>query len=795
MYDIDDLKNLVDMAAGGRSPADLLITNAKLVDVLTGEIRETDVSVGGGKILGFSHTEAVKVVDARGAYLLPGLIDAHIHIESSMVSPARFAGLVLPHGTTSVVADPHEIANVHGLEGIRYMLENGRHLPLNIFIALPSCVPATPFEDSGAVLSAEELEELIDDPKVTGIGEMMNFPGVVSGDYDVLAKIQLGTSHGKIVDGHAPGLLGRDLDAYLVTGITNTHECATLEEMRENLRRGSYILIREGSAAKNLRTLLPGVTPGNARRCAFCCDDRHIEDIVSDGHMDNHLRLAVGMGMDPVQAITMCTLNAAECFGLRNKGAIAPGRDADFILVDDLKAFRVRKVFTAGRLIAEDGRVLIPLDDAAAGAPSHSIHLKPLAEDALSLPVRTGKARVIGIEPASLVTKSLVREVKTDDAGCFQSALNPGLTKIAVIERHKRTGKRGIGILEGYGLTGGAIATTISHDSHNIVVAGDNDPDMLLAVRELADMGGGIVSVHGGSIRRLPLPIAGLMTSADPQEVNAVLHDMLVAARAELGIPEDVEPFMTLSFMALPAIPEHKLTDRVQRQHFFLRRRRSRLTRCAMPRLLPGTSPETDLYALTDDELSLGRPAVEVAKALLDSGIKILQYREKEKKAGQMLKECLELRRLTREAGACFIVNDHVDIAVLCEADGVHVGQEDLPVEAVRRLVGPDMIIGLSTHTPDQARAAVASGADYIGVGPIYPTQTKKDVCAAVTLDYLDWVVANITLPFVAIGGIKRHNIADVIAHGARCCAIVSEFVSAPDIPARVAEVRSAMKK
>ena len=409
---------------------------------------------------------------------------------------------------------------------------------------------------------AEELEELIDDPKVTGIGEMMNFPGVVSGDYDVLAKIQLGTSHGKIVDGHAPGLLGRDLDAYLVTGITNTHECTTLEEMRENLRRGSYILIREGSAAKNLRTLLPGVTPGNARRCAFCCDDRHIEDIVSDGHMDNHLRLAVGMGMDPVQAITMCTLNAAECFGLRNKGAIAPGRDADFILVDDLKAFRVRKVFTAGRLIAEDGRVLIPLDDAAAGAPSHSIHLKPLAEDALSLPVRTGKARVIGIEPASLVTKSLVREVNTDDAGCFQSALNPGLTKIAVIERHKRTGKLGIGILEGYGLTGGAIATTISHDSHNIVVAGDNDPDMLLAVRELADMGGGIVSVHGGAIRRLPLPIAGLMTSADPQEVNAVLHDMLVAARAELGIPEDVEPFMTLSFMALPVIPELKLTAR-----------------------------------------------------------------------------------------------------------------------------------------------------------------------------------------------------------------------------------------
>ena len=562
MYDIDDLKDLVDKAAGGRSPADLLILNAKLVDVLTGEIRETDVSVGGGKILGFARTEAVKTIDAQGAYLLPGLIDAHIHIESSMVSPARFAGLVLPRGTTSVVADPHEIANVHGLEGIRYMLEIGRHLPLNIFIALPSCVPATPFEDAGATLAAEELEELIDDPKVTGIGEMMNYPGVVTGDYDVLAKIRLGTSHGKIVDGHAPGLLGRDLDAYLVTGISTTHECGTLEEMRENLRRGCYVLLREGSAAKNLRTLLPGVTPGNARRCAFCCDDLHVEDIVSDGHMDNHLRIAVSMGMDPVQAVTLCTLNAAECFGLRSKGAVAPGRDADFILVDDLKDFRVRKVFTAGRLIAEDGKVLSPLDDAAAGAPSHSIHIRPLGDDALALPVRTGRARVIGLQPRSLVTLNLVRDVAVDDAGLFQCALNPGLTKIAVIERHKATGKIGLGLLEGYGLRGGAVATTISHDSHNIVAAGDNDADMLLAVRELERLGGGIVSVHEGVIRRLPLPIAGLMTSEAPETVSATLRAMIEAAHTELGIPEGVEPFMSLSFMALPVIPELKLTAR-----------------------------------------------------------------------------------------------------------------------------------------------------------------------------------------------------------------------------------------
>lgn len=562
MYDTEALKALVDKAAGGRSPADLLIINAKVVDVFTGEIRETPVSIGNGKFLGFSSTEALRTVDAKGAYLLPGLIDAHIHIESSIASPARFAGLVLPRGTTSVVADPHEIANVHGMEGIRYMLENGRHLPLNVFVTLPSCVPATPFEDAGATLSAEELEELIDDPKVSGIGEMMNFPGVVTGDYDVLSKILLGTSHGKVVDGHAPGLLGRELDAYLVSGISTAHECTTLEEMRENLRRGVYVLIREGSAAKNLKTLLPGVTPGNARRCAFCCDDRHAEDIVREGHMDNHLRLAVAMGMDPVLAVTLCTLNAAECFGLRGKGAIAPGRDADCILVDDLENFRVRKVFAAGRLVAEDGEMLLPLDDAAAGAPSHSVRMKPLADDAFDLPIRGGKARVIGLQPGSLLTLNLVRDVRTDAAGLFHCALNPGLNKIAVIERHKATGLMGVGLIEGYGLRGGAVATTISHDSHNIVVAGDNDADMLLAVRELAAMGGGIVSVHNGRVRGLALPIAGLMTSADPLEVSETLKEMIRAAHAELAIPEDVEPFMSLSFMALPVIPELKLTAR-----------------------------------------------------------------------------------------------------------------------------------------------------------------------------------------------------------------------------------------
>lgn len=566
MYDLEPMEHIISMASG-REPADLLVINAKVVDVFTGTIRATPVSVGAGKILGFTDIPARHTVDAQGKFLLPGLIDAHIHIESSMANPARFAGLVLPRGTTSVVADPHEIANVHGLEGIRYMLENGRHLPLNLYISLPSCVPATPFEDAGAVLSAEDLESFIDDPKVTGIGEVMNFPGVVAADADVLAKVHLGITHGKIVDGHAPGLLGRDLDAYLVSGISNTHECSTLEEMEENLRRGSYVLIREGSAARNLRALVPGVTVANARRCAFCCDDRHPEDIVRDGHMDNHLRLAVSMGMEPVQAVTLCTLNAAECFGLRTKGAIAPGRDADFILVDDLRDFKVRQVFTAGTLVAEDGTLLVRLDSSVDTMPTHSMHVAPLAENAFELVFpadpRRKNLKVIGIQPHSLVSLNLSREVTLDAEGRFQCRDNPGLNKIAVIERHRGTGRMGLGLLDGYNLKGGAIATTIAHDSHNIVVAGDNDADMLLAVRELVKMGGGIVLIASGEVKgRLALPIAGLLTTEDPLVVSRTLGDMLRLAHGELGIPTTVEPFMTLSFMALPVIPDLKLTAR-----------------------------------------------------------------------------------------------------------------------------------------------------------------------------------------------------------------------------------------
>ena len=561
MQNLDSLKHLVDMAAG-REPADLLIRNANVVNVFTGDIMHVPVAVGDGKFLGFSEIPARRTLDAHGRYLLPGLIDAHIHIESSMASPTRFAELVLPCGTTTVIADPHEVANVHGLDGIRYMLENGRGLPLNIFIALPSCVPATPYEDAGAVLGADDLQELIDDPQVSGIGEMMNFPGIMAGIPEVLAKVLLGRQHGKCVDGHAPGLLGQGLDTYLVSGVSNTHECTTLEEMEANLARGCYVLIREGSAAKNLRTLLPGVTDGNARRCAFCCDDIHPEDIARTGHMDHHLRLAVELGMDPIRAITLATLNAAECFGLNNKGAVAPGRDADFILVDDLQDFRVREVYTAGNKVAEDGKLCVALAEGKYTLPAGSVHIGPVTEASFALPVPGGKARIIRMQAHSLLSLQEIRNVHTDENGLFQCALNPDLTRAAVIERHKATGKIGLGLLAGYGLHGGAVATTIAHDSHNIVAAGDDVTAMCRVVDAIAGMGGGIAMLAGGTLYALPLPVAGLLTPEPPLQVAAQLGEMIRVAHDVLGIAEGIEPFMSLSFMALPVIPELKLTTR-----------------------------------------------------------------------------------------------------------------------------------------------------------------------------------------------------------------------------------------
>ncbi len=561
-------KDMFIEQAAGRAEADLRIDNAMVADVFSGEFFPSSVSVGQGRILGFSRLPAREVVDAGGAYLLPGFIDGHVHIESSMLCPARFAELVLPRGTTTVIADPHEIANVKGAEGIRYMLEASRGLPLDVRIMLPSCVPALPIEDAGAVLAAADLAALSDDEKVAGLGEMMNVQGVLSGEPDVLEKIRGARARGRRVDGHSPGLTGAGLDIYSAAGVGTDHECTTVEELRDRIRRGMYVLLREGSASRDLLRLLPCVTPENSRRCLFCTDDRQPADILERGHMDSHLRIAVAAGLDAMSAIRMATLNAAECYGLRDRGAIAPGLRADLVLVDDLRDFQPLRVWTGGCLAAENGVMKTPLSSLDPGELRHSVNLAPLPEQPFILRLSSGaasrKVRVISLLPHSLVTECREREVQVDSDGVFELSRNPGMLKIAVLERHHAGGKIGVGLLDGsYGLSGGAIATSVAHDSHNIVVAGDDDADMKLAVEELARIGGGVVMASRGKVLdSLPLPIGGLMSDKPAAEVADALRRLLGLARAHYHISADADAFMTLSFLALPVIPHLKITAR-----------------------------------------------------------------------------------------------------------------------------------------------------------------------------------------------------------------------------------------
>ncbi len=551
---------LVEVAAG-REPADLLIRNAKVVDVFGGGILKTPVSVADGHFAGFGEVEAHETLDAQGRYLLPGLMDGHVHIESSMLTPDRFADLVVPCGTTTVIADPHELANVSGKQGLDYILEAAEKLPLDVRVMLPSCVPATPFEDAGATLLAKDLKPYMRHPRVAGLAEMMNFPGVICRDKNVCAKLDLALAEGKMIDGHAPGLAGRELDAYAAAGVRSDHECTSVDELRERLRRGMYVHLRQGSAARNLAALLPGVTTAGMRRCLFCTDDAHPETLVGEGHMNRHLRLAVAGGLDPVLAVIMATLNVAECYGL-NKGAIAPGREADFVLVQDLKDFAAHKVYVKGYLVAEKGRMLHETSFPVPAALTETVRPAPLDEHAFDLRIGSGRARVIGLTPGSLITRDLERSVQTDADSCFDPGLNPGLNLVAVVERHQGTGKIGLGILEGYLLKGGAVASTIAHDSHNIVVAGDSLADMRLAVSGLREQGGGLILCRDGAVAAsLPLPVAGLMTSAPADEVNSALTAMTRMAH-EMGVPVDIDPFMALSFIPLPVIPDLKLTTR-----------------------------------------------------------------------------------------------------------------------------------------------------------------------------------------------------------------------------------------
>lgn len=561
MNEREALAHLIDVAAG-RVPADTVIQNCRVIDVYSGEIVEGDIALCDGKIAGIGRYEGRETVDAQGLYAAPGFIDSHIHIESSYVSPEEISRLLVPHGGTTIIADPHEIVNVCGLRGLDYMIEAAKGTALDIKYMMPSCVPATPFEHSGAVIDAAAMQAPIDRAEILGLGEFMNFPGVIGADGPTLDKLVLAQRHGKLVDGHAPAVNGKDLNAYACTGILADHECATVEEMHERIRCGMYVMLREGSACHNLRTMLKGVTPGNAHRCVLCSDDRQPKTMLHEGHLDNHLRICVEEGLDPITAIQMATLNAAQCFRLYDRGAIAPGKRADIVLLEDLKDFRVRKVWTAGKLTAEDGRYLPEVRHTDISAVKGSVIVKDFSADKLKMHLTSGHVNVIGILPGGVVTQKQTADVQLDEEGNFVRDPAADLVKVAVVERHQSTGNVAVGFLRGYGIQSGAVALSIAHDSHNIIVVGVSDEEMAFAVEQLRTQEGGIVLVRDGKvIESMPMPIAGLMSDQSGEWVDKKLTAIHDKAYHELGVNADVEPVMTLCFMSLAVIPEVKLTD------------------------------------------------------------------------------------------------------------------------------------------------------------------------------------------------------------------------------------------
>ena len=557
----NSLKKLIDIAMG-RIPADVVIKNCKVVNVYSGEITEGNIAISDGQIAGVGIYEGKEVIDAEGRYAAPGFIDSHIHIESSYVSPEELGRLLVPHGGTTIMADPHEIANVCGEAGLTYMVEAGKRTALDIKYELPSCVPATPFENAGAILGAREIEKLIPSDDFIGLGEFMNFPGVIGADEEVLDKLVAAKKEGKWIDGHASGLSGNALNAYTSAGILADHECSTVEEMKARLDRGMYILLRQGSACNDLRTLLGGVTAYNSRRCLLCSDDRQPKTILNEGHLDNHLRICVEEGVDAVTAIRMASLNAAECFGLHDRGAIAPGKRADIVLLDDLIDFKVNRVWVEGQLVAQEGRYLPKIEKYDISSVKGSVVLKDFSKEKFKMNLKSNKVNVIGILPGGVVTEKLTAEIELDENGEFVWNPDEDIVKVAVLERHHMTGNVACGFLKGYGIKSGAVALSVAHDSHNIIVVGVNDDEMEAAVNALVAQEGGIVLVKNGQVvESMPMPIAGLMSDQSGEWVDEKLTSIHDKAYAELGISGSVEPVMTLCFMSLIVIPEIKLTD------------------------------------------------------------------------------------------------------------------------------------------------------------------------------------------------------------------------------------------
>jgi len=543
--------------ARGDKPAAVLLKNANLVNVFTGEVYLTDIAIRRSRIVGLGDGyEAEQVIDLNGKYVAPGYIDAHVHIESSMCTPREFAKAVLPRGVTSVVTDPHEIANVLGLEGISFMLEQAKYGSLSMYVMASSCVPSTHMATAGANLEADDIRHLLNNDWVIGLAEVMNYPGVIMGDKLVLDKLE--AFEGSVIDGHAPGLTGKALNAYVAAGVRSDHECTTVEEAREKLRLGMTIFIREATNARNLEALLPLVTPENSHHICFCTDDRQPADLLDQGSIDYMVRVAIQHGIDPVRAIQMGTINTARYFGLHDRGAITIGRRADLFIFSDLYNPVPEIVYRGGYRVAENGKML-PLEEVR--RPIQLRNTMNIDWDAVdfTIPANGTRARVIGSIPDQLVTEHRILDVKQVD-GCAVADVERDILKMAVIERHRATGNIGKGFIQGIGLKRGAIAGTVAHDHHNLVVIGADDESMMTAAREVARIGGGLVAVDGTQVlAALPLPVAGLMSEAPIGEVRAGMDNLLNAAR-ELGSPLH-DPYMAMSFMALEVIPSLKLTD------------------------------------------------------------------------------------------------------------------------------------------------------------------------------------------------------------------------------------------
>ena len=556
------LKRLIDVAAG-REPADLVLKNANVIDVYQAEMISGDLAIVDGKIAGINgEYQGKETIDLKGKIVAPGFIDPHIHVESSYVTPEEFSRLLVPHGTTTVLADPHEIVNVLGLSGLDYMIEAAKETALDIRYMMPSCVPATNMENAGAVIEAADMISSFEKKQVDGLAEFMNFPGVIHAQDEVLDKLLAAKERGLRIDGHSPMVFNEELNAYAAAGIANDHECSTVEELKDRIARGMYVFLREGSVTQNLRTLLNGVTDNNYQRCVLSADDLQAKTILEKGHLDNSIRICIEEGVSPLRAIQMATINAAQCCQLTDRGAIAPGLRADLVIFSDLAQPEIEATYIEGKLVAEKGTYLPTVKRISTEKVQSSVHIDKFRKEQLKLNLTSDKARAIEVIPQEALTNEAIVSVKRDDQGQFVFDPKQDVTKIAVIERHHNTGNAFVGLLKGYGVKKGAIGLSIAHDSHNLIVTGTNDEDMAAAVKTLKEQEGGVVLIESGKIiGNMALPVAGLMSDLTGEKVAQQEAKINRLAHEVLGVSNNVDPIMTLGFMSLAVIPNLKITD------------------------------------------------------------------------------------------------------------------------------------------------------------------------------------------------------------------------------------------